>query len=189
MLRRLYDWMLARAAGRHAETWLGAVSFVDGAVFPIPPELLQIPMAIARPDKTFRVAIIGTITSALGALAGYAVGALLYAKVAVPLLELAGHLEKFEVFKHDVAQNPLLWLIGFCFFPSVTAIAAGSVPLSIGATFAGSVVGRGARFFLVAWLLKHHGLTAARLIDRYFHHLVVVVALALGGFVLVRYAI
>ncbi len=180
---------MVHAAGRHAERWLGAVSFIDGAAFPIPPELLQIPMAIARPDRTLRVAAIGTVTSMLGALAGYAIGALLYTTLAVPLLEASGHLAKFEAFKHDVAGNPLLWLLGFCFFPSVTAIAAGSVPLGILATIAASVVGRGSRFLLVGWLLKHYGVAAQRLIDRYFHHLALGVAVLAGAFVLVRYAL
>ncbi len=189
VLRRLYDWILARAAGRQAEVWLGAVSFVDGAVLPIPPELLQIPMAIARPDRTLRVAAIGTITSALGALAGYAIGALLYAALAVPLLEMTGHLVQFEGFKHDVASNPWLWLLGFCFFPSVTAIAAGSVPLGIGGAVLGSIIGRGSRFFVIGTLLKYYGPAAQRLIDRYFHLLMLGVAVAMGGFVLVRYAV
>lgn len=189
MLRRLYDWILARAAGRQAEAWYAGISFIDGAILPIPPELLQIPMAIARPERTLRVAAIGAAASAAGALAGYAVGALLYQSVAVPLLTMTGHLGQFQTFLADVGENALLWIVAFFLAPSVTAIAAGSIPLGIAATLAGSLIGRGGRFLIVAVLLRYHGVAAQRLIDRYFHQLALVAGVALAGFVVVRYAL
>lgn len=189
MLRRLYDWTIKRAAGRDAEYWLAGVSAVDGAMFPIPPELLQIPMAIARPERALRVAAIGAASSAAGALLGYGIGALLYQGVAVPLLRLTGHLAQFEAFLHDVAGNVWLWLLAFCLGPSVAAIAAGSVGLGIAATLAASLVGRGGRFLIVALLLKYYGRHAALLIDRYFHLVAAGVAVLALGFVVVRYAI
>ncbi len=172
MLRRLYDWILARAADKQAEVWLGLLSFCDGAFLPIPPDLLQIPMTIARPARWLRIAIIGTITSAAGALAGYAIGALLYRSAAVPLLTFFGRLNEFESFKTEVAHNPFLWLLGFAFYPSVTAMAAGSIPLGIAGCLAGSVAGRGGRFLIVGLLLKRFGPAAQRVLDRHFHSIV-----------------
>ncbi len=189
LLRRLYDFTLAHAAGPRAEPWFAGISFVDGAVFPIPPELLQIPMAISRPSHAFRVALIGMASSTAGALLGYAIGAFFYAQLAVPLLELTGHLQQFETFLHAVGQNWLLWPIAFCLTPQLAAMAAGSVPLGIAATVGGSLVGRGSRFLIIAWLLKHHGTRAALLIDRYFHQFAVVAVLLVAAFVVVKYAL
>ena len=189
MLRRLYDFTLVHAAGPRAESWFAGISFIDGAVFPIPPELLQIPMAISRPTHVFRVALIGMASSTAGAMLGYAIGAFFYAQLAVPLLELTGHLEKFEIFLHSVGQNWLLWPIAFCLTPQLAAMAAGSVPLGIAATIAGSLVGRGSRFLIIAWLLKHHGIRAALLIDKYFHQFAIVAVLLVAGYLTARYAL
>jgi membrane protein YqaA with SNARE-associated domain len=187
LLRRVYDWTLRHAAGPQAESWYAGVSLIDGAAFPIPPELLQIPMALARPERALRTALIGALASAAGAVIGYFIGLLLFKTVAVPLLTLSGHLAQFQQFLAQVGQDPLFWLVGFCFFPSAAAIAAGSVPLGVAATIAASLVGRGARFFAVALLLKRFGRAAQAMIDRYFHQLAAVAAVLLVGVAVLRY--
>ncbi len=189
MLRRLYDWTLARAAGPQAEAWFAGVSFVDGALLPIPPELLQIPMAMARPSHAWRVGIIGALSSAAGAVLGYEIGALFYQGVAMPLIKMTGHLPQFEAFMRAVAGNVFLWPIAFVVMPQAAAMAAGSVPLGIGAALAASLVGRGSRFLIVAWLLRHFGARAQVFIDRYFHHVAVAVLAILAVYVVVRYAL
>ncbi len=189
MLRRLYDWTLVRASGPQAERWFAGVSFVDGAVLPIPPELLQIPMSLTQPARALRFALVGALSSAAGAIAGYAVGALFYSQLAVPLLEMTGHLEKFEGFLHAVGSNALLWPLAFCVTPQLAAMAAGTVPLGLAATVAGSLIGRGSRFLLVALLLKYFGATAQHYIERHFHSVALATAALLGGFVIVRYAL
>ncbi len=188
MLRKLYDWILARAASPRAELWLAVISFVDGAILPLPPEMLQIPMAISRPAAAPRVALIGALSSAAGALAGYAVGLLFYTQLAVPLLTITGHLEKFQEFLHAVGQNSLLWPLAFCVTPQLAAMAAGTVPLGLAATVAGSIIGRGSRFLIVALLLKYFGKTAQAIIERYFHIVALAVAGLIAAFVLVKYA-
>ncbi len=188
MLRKLYDWTLKHAAHRHAERWFAAVCLVDGAVFPIPPELLQIPLALARPERALWQALLGAVSAAVGAIIGYAVGALLFQAVAMPLLQLSGHLAQFQTFLAEVGHDRLFWLVGFCFFPSAAAMAAGSVPLGIATTIAASLVGRGSRFLAVALLLRWFGRSAQVIIDRYFHQLAAAAAVLLVGIVVVRYA-
>jgi membrane protein YqaA with SNARE-associated domain len=192
VLRRLYDWTLARAAGPMAERWLVAISFADSSFFPVPPDVMQIPMSIARPERSLRYAAVSTVASVAGALLGYVIGAVLYQAVGVPLLELYGYQDKFVTFAADIKANGFLWMLAFAFLPipyKVATIAAGSVSLSIPVLIAASVLGRGGRFFLVALVLKRFGAKAQELIDRYFNALALTAtALFVGGFVVVKYA-
>ena len=193
MLRRLYDWTLARAAGPHAEKWLMGISFADSSFFPIPPDVMQIPMSIARPEKSLRYAAVSTISSVFGALLGYAIGALLFKTVGVPLLQFYGYEEKFVAFAADIKANGFLWMLAFAFLPipyKVATIAAGSVSLGLPVLIAASVLGRGGRFFIVALILRRYGAAAQRIIDKYFHTLALVATgLFVGGFVVVKYAL
>jgi membrane protein YqaA with SNARE-associated domain len=189
VLRRLYDWILLRAGGQYAERWFAAICFIDGALLPLPPELLQIPMAISRPQRTMHACAIGIVSSATGAMVGYAIGALFYAQLAVPLLRLTGHLDKFNGFLHSVGENWLLWPIAFFAMPQVAAMAAGTVPLGIAGAVAGSLVGRGTRFVIVALLLRHFGAAAQHWVEHHFHRAVLAVAGLVAAFVIVRYAL
>ncbi len=193
MLRRLYDWTLARAAGPKAERWLAAISFADSSFFPVPPDVMQIPMSIARPERSLRFAAVSTAASVLGALLGYAIGSVLYQAVGVPLLAFYGYEDKFVAFAADIKANGFLWMLAFAFLPipyKVATIAAGSVSLSIPVLIAASILGRGGRFFLVALVLRRFGAKAQDLIDRYFNALALAAtALFVGGFVVVKYAL
>jgi membrane protein YqaA with SNARE-associated domain len=192
VLRRLYDWTLAKAAGPGAERWLMGISFADSSFFPVPPDVMQIPMSIARPEKSFRYAAVSTVASVAGALLGYLIGAGLYQAIGVPLLNFYGYEDKFVAFAADIKANGFLWMLAFAFLPipyKVATIAAGSVSLSIPVLIAASILGRGGRFFLVALVLKRFGRQAQDLIDRYFNALAITAtALFVGGFVVVRYA-
>ncbi|MEY2882585.1 MAG: hypothetical protein RL490_309 [Pseudomonadota bacterium] len=192
MLRRLYDWTLARAAGPQAEKWLIGISFADSSFFPIPPDVMQIPMSIARPEKSLRYAAVSTIASVCGALLGYTIGALLFQAIGVPLLHFYGYEERFLAFAADIKLHGFLWMLAFAFLPipyKVATIAAGSVGLGIPILLAASLLGRGGRFFLVALVLRRYGAAAQALIDKYFHSLALVaVGLFVGGFVVVKYA-
>lgn len=192
MLRRLYDWTLARAAGPMAPRWLAAISFADSSFFPVPPDVMQIPMSIARPERALFYAGLSTVASVAGALLGYTIGALLYQAVGVPLLHFYGYEDKFVAFAADIKANGFLWMLAFAFLPipyKVATIAAGSVSLSIPVLIAASVLGRGGRFFLVALVLRRFGAKAQELIDRYFNTLALAAtAMFIGGFVVVKYA-
>jgi membrane protein YqaA with SNARE-associated domain len=192
VLRRLYDWTLAKAAGPGAERWLMGISFADSSFFPVPPDVMQIPMSIARPERSLRYAGLSTAASVAGALLGYAIGSVLYQTVGVPLLDFYGYQDKFVSFAADIKANGFLWMLAFAFLPipyKVATIAAGSVSLSIPVLIAASILGRGGRFFLVALVLRRFGAKAQELIDRYFNTLALAAtALFVGGFVVVRYA-
>jgi membrane protein YqaA with SNARE-associated domain len=193
VLRRLYDWTLARAAGPAAEKWLIGISFADSSFFPIPPDVMQIPMSIARPERALRYAAVSTIASVCGALLGYAIGALLYQTIGVPLLHFYGYEQKFVEFAADVSRNGFWFMLAFAFLPipyKVATIAAGSIHLGLPILLAASVLGRGGRFFLVALILRRYGNVAQRIIDRYLHSLALIATgLFVGGFVVVKYAL
>jgi membrane protein YqaA with SNARE-associated domain len=192
VLRRLYDWTLARAASPQAENWLMGISFADSSFFPIPPDVMQIPMSIARPEKSFRFAGLSTIASVCGALLGYAIGALLFEAIGVPLLQFYGYEDRFARFAASINEHGFWWMLAFAFLPipyKVATIAAGSVGLGLPILIGASILGRGGRFFLVALLLKKYGAAAQELIDRYFHSLALAATvLFVGGFVVVKYA-
>jgi membrane protein YqaA with SNARE-associated domain len=193
LLRRLYDWTLERAKGPSAEKWLMFISFADSSFFPIPPDVMQIPMSIARPEKSLRYAAVSTIASVSGALLGYAIGALLFQAIGVPLLHFYGYEDKFYEFAANIRAKGFWWMLAFAFLPipyKVATIAAGSVGLGIPTLLLASVLGRGGRFFLVALVLRRWGAAAERLIDKYFHSLALVsIGLFVGGFVVVKYAL
>jgi len=193
VLRRLYDWTLALAGRPNSERWLWFVSFADSSFFPLPPDLLLAPMCLARPDRALRYALGCTITSVLGALLGYAIGAFLYDIVGVPLLHLYGYEAKFSEFAADIAKDGFLWMLAFASLPipyKVATIAAGSIHLDLVTVIVASLLGRGGRFFLVAWLIQRFGIEAQRLIDNHFEKLsLAFVTLFIGGFVVVKYAL
>ena len=193
MLRRIYAWMLELAGRPAAERWLGFVSFADSSFFPLPPDIMLAPMCMARPERALRYALICTVTSVIGALLGYAIGSLLYEVVGVPLLHFYGYEDKFRTFAAEISTSGFLWMLAFAFLPipyKVATIAAGSIHLDLGIVLAASVLGRGGRFFAVAWLIRRYGETAQKLIDNHFEKLAVVFTiLFIGGFVVVRYAI
>ena len=192
MFKRLYDWTIGMAESPRAPQALAAVSFAESSFFPVPPDVMQIPMSIARPERSLRYAAVSTVASVAGALLGYVIGAVLYQAIGVPLLSLYGYEDKFVAFAADIKANGFLWMLAFAFLPipyKVATIAAGSVSLSIPVLIAASILGRGGRFFLVALVLKRFGAQAQVLIDRYFNALAITAtALFVGGFVVVRYA-
>lgn len=185
--------MLRLAGRRDAESWLGFVSFADSSFFPLPPDIMLAPMCLTRPEKALRFATTCTITSVLGALLGYAIGALLFQLIGEPLLHFYGYEAKFAEFATDIKANGFWWMLAFASLPipyKVATIAAGSVEMNLWVLIAASLLGRGGRFFLVAILIKRYGLVAQRLIDNHFEKLAVLfTVLFFGGFVVVKYAL
>ena len=193
LLRRLYDWTLAKAAAPGAVKWLAFISFADSSFFPIPPDVLQIPMSIARPERSFLYAAVSTVASVAGALLGYAIGALLFKTIGLPLLQFYGYEDRFVAFAANIKANGFWWMLAFAFLPipyKVATIAAGSVGLGLPILISASILGRGGRFFLVALVLRRYGTAAQMIIDKYFHQLALLATgLFIGGFVVVRYAL
>ncbi|WP_419815555.1 YqaA family protein [Glacieibacterium sp.] len=193
MLRRLYDWMLRLAGRPTAERWLAFVSFADSSFFPLPPDIMLVPMCMAKPERAYRSALICTVASVLGALLGYAIGSLLFDLIGVPLLHFYGYEDKFHRFAADIGASGFIWMLAFAFLPipyKVATIAAGSIHLDLGVVVLASILGRGGRFFAVAWVIRRYGVVAQRMIDQHFEKLAIFFTiLFVGGFVVVKYAL
>lgn len=159
MLRKLYDGVFALARSRHATPALALVSFAESSVFPIPPDVMLAPMILARPDRAYFYAAVCTAASVVGGMLGYAIGFYL-TDVGLALMRLLGHadgLAQFRAWFDDWG----LWVIlikGLTPIPyKLVTIASGLAAFSFPVFLAASVVTRGGRFFLEAWVLKRWG--------------------------------
>jgi membrane protein YqaA with SNARE-associated domain len=191
MLRRLYDRTMALAAGRHAEPALAGVSFAESSFFPIPPDVLLIPMVLAAKAKAWRYAAVATVSSVVGGLAGYFIGAFLFEQVARPLLEFYGYGAKFAEFARMYNEWGA-WIVlfaGLTPFPyKVITIASGATGLDLAVFTIFSILARGGRFFMVAALLYWVGAPIKPFIEeRLGLVFTLFVILLVGGFVVARY--
>lgn len=191
MLRRLYDWTIEKSGHPHAERWLAGISFIESSFFPIPPDALLAPMCLARPDRAWRYALICTVASVLGALLGYAIGYFLFETVGKAILDFYGAGAEFETFKQNFNEQGwvIVLLAGFTPLPyKVITIAAGTTHMSLLVLVVASIIARGARFYLVAGLLRAFGPPMKAWIDRNFALATTVIGLlAVGGFVALKY--
>jgi membrane protein YqaA with SNARE-associated domain len=191
MLRRLYDWTMSLARTRHAERALAGVSFAESSFFPIPPDVLLIPMVLAERQKWLRLALVCTIASVLGALAGYAIGAFLYDLIGQRILTLYNAQDAFArvtAWYDDWGGWGVLFAAVTPFPYKVLTIFSGFVGLDLITFVVVSIIGRGLRFFLVAWLLKLLGEPIRLFIERHLGLLFTLfMALLIGGFLLVGY--
>src|SRR5689334_13688277 len=99
LLRRCYDWAIASADKPHAVWTMGAISFAESSFFPVPPDVMLIPMALAKPQRAYAFALWCTLSSVAGGLVGYAIGALLYGSLGIWLMQLYGYVDKIEAFR------------------------------------------------------------------------------------------
>jgi membrane protein YqaA with SNARE-associated domain len=191
MLRALYDRVLALAASRRAPLWLGLVSFAESSFFPVPPDALLIPMVLARPERAYRLALICTVASVTGGILGYFIGYALYDAVAAPLIHFY-HYEAAAQSFVDRFQQYGLWVIlikGLTPIPyKIVTITSGLAHFNFAVFIAASVLTRGARFFLLAFLLNRFGPPVRSFIEQ---RLTLVTSLAAAsivfGFVVLRY--
>jgi membrane protein YqaA with SNARE-associated domain len=169
MLRKLYDWCIAAAGKPHAAWLMGAVSFAESSFFPIPPDVMMIPMALARPDRAWFYAAVCTITSVAGGLLGYFIGATLYDSVGHWVIELYGHGDKVETFREAYKEYGA-WIIllkGLTPIPfKVVTITAGFSGYSVMLFVVFSTISRSVRFFAVAFLLSRYGYWARGIIEK-----------------------
>jgi membrane protein YqaA with SNARE-associated domain len=164
MLKRLYDWALSLAARKSAEWWLAFIAFVESSVFVIPAEVLFVPMGLARPQRVWRYAVIATLASVLGGVFGWFLGHYAYEYIARPVLEWTGGLAKFEQLRTQASGNfEFLVLIlitsSLAHLPpmKVVSIVSGALSVNIWLFVVSCIVARGARFALMAWLLRRYG--------------------------------
>ena len=189
-IRGLYDWTMSLAGGPKAPVALGAVSFAESSFFPIPPDVLLIPMVIAQRKRAWIYAGLCTLTSVLGGVLGYLIGAVLYQELAEPILQFYGYLDKFEVFKDNFKEfGPwIVFTAGLTPFPyKVITITSGAVGLSWPVFIIASVVSRGLRFFIVSGLLYLFGPTIRDFIEKRLGLMFTLfMVLLIGGFIAIR---
>src|SRR5258708_27398869 len=193
MLRRLYDWCIDAAGKPYAAWVLGAVSFVESSFFPVPPDIMLIPMALAKPDRAWRYAVICTLTSVAGGILGYLIGAVLYDSVGLWLVRLYGYGGKIEAVREAYAQygHWIILLKGLTPIPyKIVTIASGFAGYNFGLFVFLSLLTLGARFFARAFLLKRYGPQARIMIEKRLGFWVTTGALILvGGVVAALYLI
>jgi membrane protein YqaA with SNARE-associated domain len=192
MLRGLYDRVIALAQGRHALTALAAVSFAESSFFPVPPDVVLVPMVLAKPERARMFALVCTIASVLGGLLGYAIGALLYDTLGAWLIKAYGYGDSFEAFRDAYAKWGA-WIIlikGLTPIPfKIVTIASGFAGYSLPMFVLLATITRGARFFIEAELLRIYGEPIRDFIER---RLTLVttgfLAAVVGGFLIAKYA-
>lgn len=191
MIRKLYDWTMSLAARPKALHALGAVSFAESSFFPVPPDVLLIPMVLARRDQAWLIAMVCTVTSVLGGILGYAIGYFLYASIGQAVIDFYG-LQDAAVRFHDfyAAYGLLVILIkGLTPIPyKIITIMSGAAGFDIWLFIAASIVTRGLRFFIVAGLLRQFGEPIRAFVEKrltllFFAFLIFLV----GGFLALKY--
>jgi len=189
MFLRLYDWVIELAAHRKSPAYLSVLSFTESSFFPIPPDVMLIPMCLARPAKAWRYAALCTLFSVLGGMAGYLIGKLAFGWIEPWLM--TSHYA--DVFTHAVASFEkwgfwYILLAGFTPIPyKVFTISAGVVGMPFLAFVAGSAAGRGGRFFLVAGLIRLGGQDFANKMRKYIDLIGwVLIAIAVVVFVVIK---
>ena len=191
MLRRLYDWVIGLARHRHAIPAMGVVSFLESSFFPIPPDVMLIPMVLANRTKAFRIALVCTVTSVAGGLFGYAIGYYFFETIGAWVVDAYGLQDGMAKFRADFDRWGT-WIIlikGLTPIPyKLVTIASGAAHFDLFTFVWASIVTRGARFFLVAALLWKYGPPIRTFIEERLTLLTWLFLIALvGGFVIVRY--
>ncbi|HDR29110.1 YqaA family protein [Rhodovulum sp.] len=191
MLRRLYAWTMSLADSPHALTALFVVAFLESSVFPIPPDVLLIPMILARSSRAWLIAGIALLGSVLGGLVGYLIGWGFFETLGRPVLEFYGKDAYFNAFSERYNEYGA-WAVliaGITPFPyKVITILSGLTSLNLGVFIVSSVIARALRFFVLAALLWKFGVPIRAFIERYMGLLFTLfVLLLLGGFYAVRY--
>jgi membrane protein YqaA with SNARE-associated domain len=169
MLRRAYDWCIDSADKPHALWLMGLVSFLDSSVCPVPPDAMLIPMSLARPQKAWLYATVCTVASVAGGVLGYFIGAYLYDSVGHWLISLYGYGDKVEAFREAYAKwgTWIILLKGLTPIPyKIVTITSGFAGYSLVLFIVFSVVARGTRFFLAAFLLNRYGQQAREIIEK-----------------------
>jgi membrane protein YqaA with SNARE-associated domain len=190
-LHTLYRRVLALAAHPQARVWLFVIAFAESSVFPIPPDVILAPMAVARPDRWLSSALICTAGSALGGIAGYLIGWGLFEVIGVPIIELYRMHDAYARFRELYLAYD--WMVvaiaGFTPIPyKLATIASGAVRMGIVPFFVASALSRGARFLMVALVAAKFGPPVLAVIERRLTLFTILfVVLLVGGFVVVRY--
>jgi membrane protein YqaA with SNARE-associated domain len=191
MLQRFYQRILALSASPRAPWWLALISFAEASCFPIPPDVLLIPMALARPNRAWWLALVCTLASVAGGALGYFIGDALFTVVAAPILHAYHYDAAFKAFQDTFAQYgvTIILLKGLTPIPyKIVTIAAGAAHFDFPTFMLVSLITRGARFFLVAALLHFFGDSVRVFVERRLTLVTTIIAVSIvGGFVALKY--
>ena len=190
LLRSLYNWTLKKAEHKYSSWILSIVSFSESSFFPIPPDVLLIPMIIAKRTKAWTYALICTLSSVIGGVAGYAIGFFLFNSIGILIVEFYHLSNSFNTFENYYKEYGIIIVLGAGFTPfpfKFITIASGVFSLNIFLFILTAFVARGLRFYLLACLLFIFGEKIKILIDKYFNILAVLFfILLLGSFMLIK---
>ena len=191
ILRKTYDWTLEKSKHPKAVWFLSLISFSESSIFPIPPDIILIPMIIAKRINAFFYAFICTISSVIGGLAGYCIGFFFFNSIGQLIINYYGLQDQFTNFE-KYYQLYGIWIVlgaGFTPFPfKFITIASGLFNLNIVLFILVSLLARGSRFFLLAGLIKLFGEYIIKFIDKYFNLLAIIFfILLIGSFFIIKY--
>src|SRR3989338_26462 len=191
LLRRLYDWVLSWAHKKYSSFALFVLAFTESSFFPIPPDVLQIALSVSKPKNSFIYALISSIGSVLGGILGYFIGFFLFDSVGKLIIGSLGYQAQFDAVGNLYKSYAFLAILTAAFTPipyKVFTIAAGFWNVGLMPLIAASIVGRSARFFLVASLIYFFGPKIKGFIEKYFNWLTVIfLMLLIGGFIAIKY--
>lgn len=185
MFARLYRWTMGLAGHPRAEVALGTISFVESSFFPIPADVLFVPMGLARPERLWRYALIASVTSVLGGIFGWAIGHYAFDLIARPLLEGMGKIDSFEALRDTTGTWAILLMLvtsGLAHVPpmKVVTILSGVLGFDLVLFILSAIVARGGRFYGLAWLLRRFGVQITAFIERRLAYVVTGLLLALA---------
>ncbi len=190
-VRALYDKTLRLAEHPKAVYWLAALSFAESSFFPIPPDVVLLPLCLAHRKRAFFLATVCTLSSLLGGLLGYLIGAFAFDAVGAPILEFCGIVDSYDQFQAWYAQNGSIMVLvaGFTPIPyKVITLSAGVFRFSLPEFLLLSLLSRGLRFGLEAWIVFRFGEPALVFIDRHFNKLTLIAGvLFVGGFIALKF--
>jgi len=191
IIRHLYDWVLSWADTPYGTPALFVISFAESSFFPIPPDVLQIALSAAKPRRAFWYATVSLVASVLGALLGYYIGCVLWDTMKGWFIPYVFTQNNFDYVQHQYQTYGYLAVFTAAFTPipyKIFTIAAGVCELSLVTLIGASIVGRGARFYLVAALMYFCGPTIKHWIEKYFDIVAIAfTALLIAGFVLIKF--
>ena len=191
LLRSLYNWTLKKAEHKYSSWILSIVSFTESSFFPIPPDVLLIPMIIAKRTRAFTYALICTLSSVLGGVGGYAIGFFLFNSIGTLIVDFYHLTNSFNTFENYYKDYGILIVLGAGFTPfpfKFITIASGVFNLNIFLFILTAFVARGFRFYLLASLLFIFGEKIKFFIDKYFNILVIMFfILLIGSFMLIEF--
>lgn len=192
MIKRLYNWALTLSAKPSAVFWLFGVALAEASVFPLPPDALLVPMALAKPRRAYLYAATATLGSVIGGALGYFIGYELFAKLAQPIINFYHYDAAFAVFQHKFTQYgaAVILLKGLTPIPyKIVTIAAGAAKFNFSEFMLLSFITRGARFFLESVLLRYFGEPARNFIEQRLSLITgLFAALIVAGFLLLKFA-